>query len=172
MVQRAIGQPRLASAARALAAGVGRFDPDVDQCVEDAAALGDRHAAAVTRKLHREATLGVGLVCGEQARRGAGADMRARGQRGDDRRQIQRRIACVVAARRASPCRATWVWPMTTRVSTRTAARSRSGTRWAGAARDWSQPRSTSCTALRARYALRTMCIRVGQGIAIVVERV
>jgi acetyl-CoA acetyltransferase len=52
------------------------------------------------------------------------------------------------------------------------AAPLRWATRWAPAARAWSPPRSTSCTRSGGRYALCTMCIGVGQGIAVVIERV
>ena len=53
-----------------------------------------------------------------------------------------------------------------------TAARSRSAIRSAPAARGSSPPRCTSCERTGGRYALCTMCIGVGQGIAMIIERV
>ena len=62
--------------------------------------------------------------------------------------------------------------PTTRRTSIRTAARSRSAIRSARAARVSSRRRCTSCTRSGGRYALCTMCIGVGQGIALIIERV
>jgi acetyl-CoA acyltransferase len=61
--------------------------------------------------------------------------------------------------------------PTTTRASTPGAAPSRSATRWApgrAAGDDRGQPLHRT----GGRYALCTMCIGVGQGIAVVLERV
>jgi acetyl-CoA acyltransferase len=58
----------------------------------------------------------------------------------------------------------------TIRASIRTAARSRSAIRWAQAA-PGSHHRGESASQTKGRYALCTMCIGVGQGIAVVLER-
>ena len=74
--------------------------------------------------------------------------------------------------RRAGPRRAPRARTSTRgRASTSTAARSRSATRSAPPARAWSSRCARAPAPRRPRTALATMCIGVGQGIAMVLER-
>ena len=73
---------------------------------------------------------------------------------------------------KASPCCANSASPRMRSTSTRMAAPSRSAIRSACRARASPARRRWSCASAAARYALATMCIGVGQGIAVALERV
>ena len=97
---------------------------------------------------------------------GAGAD---RPDAGADRRDRAER-----SLRRAGPGRAAHCWACrtTTRASTPTAAPSRWATRWAPRGARLATTAVNQLHATGGRYALCTMCIGVGQGIAVILERV
>jgi hypothetical protein len=99
-------------------------------------AAAQRHGLTPRARVLGMATAGVaprimGIGPAPATRKAAGANRPDAGTDGRDRAQ---RGLC-----RAGrwPCCASWAWPTTTRASTRTAAPSRSATRWAPAARGW-----------------------------------
>ena len=75
-------------------------------------------------------------------------------------------------AAQASPCCAISALPTTRRTSTRTAARSRIGHPLGASGARLVTTAMYQLGRTKGRYALCTMCIGVGQGIAVMIERV